>query len=509
MMNKSITARSSIIITGIILPLFFVACADSVSHQESQPEETILARIGDQTISVHEFIRRAEYTMRPEYCMRDNYIHKKIVLNSLIAEKLFAMEAGDGTALETNEEFQAFLKGRKEQAMRQWLQYVEAGKDVRVDTAEAETVFKQAGRTYQVRYVNIPEGRYQETYANKVRRAGDLSPLYQSLYGGKKVPSKEVTWQDASARPLHQALYGQPVQKNEILGPIRSVDGVITFLQVESWIDRKVISDAEIRERWTLVTERLTGYKTADRFDDFVSEVMAGKQLDFNPETFYALTEVFAPVYLRDKKEKEAMANAVFWNKKQDEEIFSSVREAMNTYRDYPLLKIDGEIWTVNDFAEAQKSHPLVFRSQKLNKQNFAKQFHLAIVDLVRDQYLNEEAYKRGYDKLNIVRRDVAMWRDQMKSLYHRNHYLKQSGFEGSFGTDYMEAIEEYLNPYVDSLQQKYSDQIAINYDVFESIALTRIDMFATLENVPYPVAVPSFPVLTTDHLLNYGDRIE
>ena len=52
----------------------------------------VLARVGDRIITVQDFIRRAEYTIRPDYCKQSNYIHKKIVLNSLIAEKLIALE---------------------------------------------------------------------------------------------------------------------------------------------------------------------------------------------------------------------------------------------------------------------------------------------------------------------------------------------------------------------------------------------------------------------------------
>ena len=508
--ERDLESQSLLYITVVAFFLLLVfGCTDTVSESPEEPDETVLARVGEKTISVNEFIRRAEYTMRPEYCMRDNYIHKKIVLNSLIAEKLFALEAGEVTELHSNAEFRAFLKGRKEQAMRQYLQYAEAGKDVQVDTAEIRSVYKQAGRTYRVQYINIPEERYQGDFARELRASGDLSALHRTLYGSREVPEKAVTWADASARPLHQALYGKSVKKGEILGPLRSVENMVTLLKVESWVDRKAIGDREVRERWNMVHERLHGYATAARFQSLVSEIMAGKQLDFNAETFYALVEIFAPLYLRDEEEKQSMANAVFWKKERDTEIFNSVRSSIEKYMDYPLLKIDEELWTVRDFQEAQKSHPLVFRSKQLNRKNFAGQFKLAVVDLVRDHYLTREAYSRGYDQVNIVQRDLAMWEDHMEALYHRNQYLRQAGFSGSFGTRYMQAIDEHLNPYVDQLQARYSDRISINYEVFGEIELTGIDMFATLENVPYPVAVPSFPVLTTDHWLNYGGTIE
>ena len=94
-------------------------------------------------------------------------------------------------------------------------------------------------------------------------------------------------------------------------------------------------------------------------------------------------------------------------------------------------------------------------------------------------------------------------------SMYWRNEYLERAGFQGNFGNNYMKAIENYLNLYVDSLQQKYNDLIEINIDVFEKIKLTNIDMFVIQRNVPYPIVSPSFPVLTTDNKLDYGRKME
>ena len=75
----------------LLLPFFF-SCERETKEQR---KEQILVRVGDKSISANEFIRRAEFTIRPTYCSEDNYIHRKIILNSLVAEKLLALEAGD------------------------------------------------------------------------------------------------------------------------------------------------------------------------------------------------------------------------------------------------------------------------------------------------------------------------------------------------------------------------------------------------------------------------------
>ena len=51
-------------------------------------DSDILVEINDRVITKNDFIIRSEYTIRPSYCKSNNQIHKKIILNSLIAEKL-------------------------------------------------------------------------------------------------------------------------------------------------------------------------------------------------------------------------------------------------------------------------------------------------------------------------------------------------------------------------------------------------------------------------------------
>ena len=82
-MKKSL---SSLILFSAI---FFISCR-SESIDVTNQSKNILALVGDKTITVNDFIKRCEYVPRPPYCNGDSYIHKKIALNSLIAEKLLS-----------------------------------------------------------------------------------------------------------------------------------------------------------------------------------------------------------------------------------------------------------------------------------------------------------------------------------------------------------------------------------------------------------------------------------
>ena len=80
-----------ILVSCVLVAIFLFHC----SNQHHTPEDQVLVYVGEKTITIQDFIRRSEYTIRPVYCRQSNYVHKKIILNSLIAEKLLAIEMED------------------------------------------------------------------------------------------------------------------------------------------------------------------------------------------------------------------------------------------------------------------------------------------------------------------------------------------------------------------------------------------------------------------------------
>ena len=63
-------------------------------------------------------------------------------------------------------------------------------------------------------------------------------------------------------------------------------------------------------------------------------------------------------------------------------------------------------------------------------------------------------------------------------------------------------------NNVIDHLQNKYSNIIKINTDMFENITITSTDMLASERGLAYPFIVPSFPIITSDDKLDYGSKL-
>ncbi|HPG41746.1 MAG TPA: hypothetical protein PLP19_20855 [bacterium] len=475
-------------------------------------DELILAKIGDKTISVTEFYKRAEYTIRPPYCKLDNYVHKKVILNSLIAEKLFALEAeaANDSALMNNKSFMDFVQGRREQEMRKYLYKKEGLEKVNLDSSLIKQTYRFAGRTFKVAYFSVNSPLSAELVKKRLETNTSFENIYQEIVGSEKIPEREVTWDKEGNDMLQNALFMDQKQVGQVIGPLEAEDGMYTTIKILGWNDDVAIGETKINQRMADVREKLTRQAALNSYAAFASKVMKGKKVEFDENTFFKVTELVQPFYMPTQEQKEESFNRSFWNKNDDgDDSFKKFVADFSEIKDEPFLRIDGETWTVERLRKEIAIHPLVYRKQKFAKNQFPEQFKLAVVDLIRDKYLAEEAYKRGYDKAEPVQRTIEMWVDNARFLNHMQDYLTLVGSEYNYSKEYMSTIKKYLNPYVDSLQTKYSDKIEINTDIFERLKLTRIDMVAMEKNVPYPVTVPGFPVVTDDNRLNYGKKME
>jgi len=489
---------------GLILILFIACSKDNINQF---PAEKILVRVVDRIITVEDFHRRAEYVPRPDYCRGSNYIHKKIILNSLIAEKLLALDAGKQNGLQDNQFFKAFIQGRREQAMRQWYYYDLAHSKVKLDTLHLNAKFKTAGLTYKAAYFTLRDSSLAAMVWDSLQSGSDFDSIYFALSGADTLAIREIDWKAGDDPLINEALFNEPLIRCTVVKPLQMGEGQTLFIKILGWTDIKVITGEEIKQRWEAVKER-EKLQEADRtYAQLVGKLMRVKEILFDSETFPILAEWAGERYLRPRTDKEAALSQALWNPEVDP--ISKEKNLTPLEPDFSnrtLFTLDGRPWTVGEFKSLVQSHPLVYRKRQMGRSEFAEQFKLAIVDLIRDHFINLDAYDRSYDQIPAVKLNESTWFDHNIAIDQRQRILEKLSYTGNFNKEHLAVIDQYLNPYLDSLQMVYSDQIEINTEQFEKLKLSSIDMFVTQQNVPYPILVPDFPILTTDNRLDYGN---
>ncbi len=494
-----------------VLIIIFGAALLLLSTCDKQPEfaGNVLAKVGDRVITSEDFMRRAEYTIRPDFCAGENYIHRKIVLNSLIAEKLLALESPNSPLL-NNPEFTAYMQGRQEQAMRKWLYKTQAMDQVEIDTSELRSALRKSIRTYNLQYLNLPDSQALDGWKHARADGYDFEILARTLTGADTIPTHEMSWFERGDELIHDYVFQNDHKKGALLEPLELEDGSFMIIKVAGWVDRPVVSGLQYEQHYQDVQDRVSQKKADAIYKDYVTNIMAGKSLELNKPIFRAYAKQAADIYLKSPEEKDQLLNSAIWN--TEEQIYT---ESLSGHAEIPgeatIFSVDGEAWSVDRFESELALHPLVFRKRNMSHREFPEQLKYAMADLIRDRQLTNEAYKLGYDEIPNVRQLKNMWQDHYVSRQTRNEYVRSEMLASKDSTQRSEVavIEMYMNPLIDHLQNKYAEVIRINTDLFESLELTTVPMMVSSRNVPFPLVVPAFPRLTTDNVLDYGERLE
>lgn len=491
-------------VISLLTTILLTSCS-----KQTEPPEKILVKIGDKTISVNEFIRRAEYTVRPVYCNGSNNLHKKVVLNSLIAEKLMAIEAGDTNSFISNKNIEDYLRGRKEQDMRKWLYEEEALQKVELDTTLVEKTFKVAGRKYKISFFNLPNNDVAQQVKSEIEiNNTPFKEIFNELTGLDSLPRREVEWSPNENPNVIDSLYSAPLKKGQIVGPVQVAKDQFMMIKIDSWTNQPAISELQTQERWRNISESFQQREATKLFDKYIHNLMQGKKIEFERKTFFRVADLLGPFFIKSAEEKQNQLKKSFWEEDEDFGKYQDLQTEMEALYREPLFKVNAQVWTVKDFVDELVAHPLVFRNNDMKKNEFGQQLQFAIMDLVRDKFMSQVAYKRGYDKKQVIKRNFNTWRDNLNYLYYKNKLLAEAIKDSSEELHYMQVIEKYLDVPVDSLQKKYADKIEIDVEEFNKIELTRIDMNVIEKNVPFPRVVPSFPLVTTDNALDYGRKM-
>lgn len=481
----------SILIVGLIG--IFGGC----EKKEREKPQKILARVGNRTITVNEFLYRTELTVRPRYLTKKGYELNKALLDQLVGEKIFALEAGDDNPLAKTKSFQAYIRGIQEQAMRDELYRHVAVQKVKLDTNEIKRYYRMAGREYDVTFYTI----YKEDIAKKIEAEIAKNPhsakeIFEALRKEAKPGIHTVKFRDPDHDLIHEALFSRPIPADTVIGPLRLEKNLYIFMKVQGWKDYPAISGEQMQQRWNEVIETRTERKARLLWGEYLRKRLSGKSVKFNRDVFKKMADLTYQLYIaRDDSERQNIYGEFLRSTKDipNADFLANEKALLNS----PFFTFDDKVWKVKDFLDLLASHPLVYRKKPLTREEFPREFKNAIVDLLRDHILTKDAYKKGLHHQESIRRHTLLWKDALIGAYYQNQLLNQLAkkyhVEGQ--STKLKAIYE---AYVDSLFQAYRDRIQINEEELRKIRLTNIDMVAYKPGAPYPLAVPKFPVIIT-----------
>ena len=477
----------------LFLFIFSISCEKQIKHDEDF-SINILAKIGEKIITVNDFKKRSEYMPRPAYCKGESYIHKKIALNSLIAEKLLSLEFDKSNYIFTDTQ-KAFILGQKEQTMRHLMLKKFGYDSVKVDSSRINYLAKLSKRKYNINF-SIVNKNHIDAIENSLSDIS-INSLKSSIDDKIIINNKLVTKDDDMLEEIREVLYFKESKPNKMYGPFKINDEHVLYFEINEWLTRPNITEEQKKESFDLTQKEYIKKSALKFFSNNVKKIMKGKSIKYNPKIFKQFSEKLSKIYLIEKSKKENVIQNKIWDLKEIEKPVSF--ESIKNLEDKIILAHDNKNYTVRQLLDLIKTHPLVFRNKKATSESFSKELKYAVADLLRDYHITKKAYELNMQNNFEAISTELKWGDYIKSTIIKNNI---SNYNKNLKTP-----TNRLTNKIDSLQNKYSDIIKIDTDKFEKIKLSKIDMSVMYSNQAYTKPEPSFPILTSDHKLDYGEK--
>ena len=418
-----------------------------------------LVIIGNRIITKRDFIERAEYTIRPDYCKSNNNIEKKIILNSLISEKILALENK-----EKNLDVESYhlVNGIKEQMMRKVMLEDRVNEILKINNDDLLNLYTNSQFEYKVDFLtfSIENLNLVKSHLNEQKSFEDLSTKINTS------PSKQfLTFFNCDNLHVRENLFNQSRFEGELIGPIQTKSDEYILIKINKSKKTLTIDQTSQMNHYKRIKEIYVESESRKIRKNYILDIMSEKKIVFNESSFIKL----ANSYLDNLSLTVLNPNEI-------------------------IFMLNEQTWKIEDLIELNKLNPILFRESFDNKADFYNQFKLAIVDIVQNHFLTKRAYELNYDNNFFVKNEYYTWIDYILADDKKEFILNNN---------------QDLNIYLENLFDKYSSTIIIDVQMFDEINLSNIDMFVINKNQPYQLKVPPFPKLTTKNTLDYGVKKE
>jgi len=446
--------------------------------------DEVLVKIGEKKISVSDFLKRAEYSPRPLYCRGNTSLDKRIILNSLIGEKLFSM---DIDLEQVPKEVNRYLEGRKKQKMREVL-FKKVSVDNNMKIEDFSHWFDLYQVEYDISYLSIFDNQKINDITHEINNGKDLHDIYYKYSNTDNTPTQiGVNIFNINNKSIREKLFEMQFNVGDIIGPFPADDNITMFIQIDR-VGKKVnLNPNSQSQKYDEVQSIIINHIAESLYQNYVEELMNEMSFTLNPDIYFDFVELIQNQYSEiDKKRKD-----------DKYEILAS-----NIQLDAILLTLNGQEYSISDIMDWIDTHPLVFRNGYYKEISYSNQVKFALADLIRDNELDSRAIELKLDEDPSVISEYEMWYDNYCALQLRDTILGEDLQLNSMNVD------KDLNDFFILLAQKYSNQIIIDIDLLDSISISSIDMITYNKTGPYKFVVPLFPIITNYHQFDYGQAV-
>ncbi len=443
------------IITSLKILLITVSLSLFIYGQD---DNKVLAKIGSQEITVEEFRNRFEFMPHLNYSNHNQDTLRKEFLYSLIAEKLWSIEAA-AHGLGNIQEVKYSLETLKKLFVKDELYRQEVESRLVISNDE---LAKGLLRVARILYINIIIST----------DSAEINSLYKLLSAGADFDSLLKTRNEYQVQrtPLEVKLGSLDdelvedivfnLKEGEISTPIKSKEQWLICKVKYEEIDNTI--NPSTGQAGNKVFTALKNRKQKNIAGSFIDNLLGGRSITADRKIFDKLYENLNKVIKErtDKSETDSIVDIQMI----ETDMMETIKLLSQEDLDFPFIEFDDKPATLREFL-----YYMIY--QKINlkslKPGYVKSLlNASIKHYIEDEVLFREGVTRGLDNLSSVKNDLKLWKE-----YYHSEVLMQSYADSISVKEY--EIQNHLtqiNKSRDFLQQV--DIIEILTDNLDGIEL-------------------------------------
>lgn len=454
------SGKNKFIILNVALSIILTSvCFDLKAQDELQP----LAKVGNQFITVEEFRNRYEFMPHLNYSSDDKDTLKKEFLYSLIAERLWALEALE-KIIDTLDFVKQSLKTLEKLFVKDELFRNEVEFKIQLSSEEISKGLLRVPRTLYVHILTSLD-------------SNEIYSIYNLLLEGKNFDSILIKRQEFNSQQkpfqiklgtfsnelVEDLVFNLKLDKFSV--PINSDSKWYLFKIVSEEIDSSLFNNSETarNKAISILTER----KRKNIAGRFLDSLLGGRTITADKELFNTFTDKLIQVL--DERVSKTISDSNKIIELTSVDLMKVLNLIEQSKLNLPFVKFDNTELTLKDFIYYLLYQKISFPSLKSNRIKLV--INSAVKQFIEDEVITEEGYKRKLNFSPSVQKELDMW---------RNYYLSEIMMQKF--SDSITVSDSEIENYLIQKSDNGSNQLMIN--IVEILTHNLDDMMSVLDEL-------------------------
>ncbi len=364
-------------------------------------EDTVIAKVGPQKITINEFRERFELTPQVYSKVNNPYTKEEDMMYSVIAEKLWALEA-EKQGYDTTEIMRKSFKALEKMYVRDALYKTEIGDRVRITEKDMIEGMKDHFITLKLKVLRSPDSSAAYEWYGQLKAGvtfDSLMPVHRDT-----LPEMTVNYGGMLNDFVEDSLY--KLNDGEYTAPLKSATGWLIF-KLEDKIKKSYTSE-DVDNSLEKVKGIIEKRKAKVLYNDYMNKFFDDKKVETVTPLFRSIARKVTKI-LDDKRKAESIPDTSFVYFKE-KDLYRLQSELGPDTLNMVFIKFKKDPYTVDDFLKYFIFEGFYTKFQDFN--SIAAQISGRVRTSIEEELLAREGYRRGLENSPKVQREISMWRD-------------------------------------------------------------------------------------------------